>query len=130
MLPANIVFSSGLYGSWPHSNLICSTVQLLARYNPNTGNRNPHLTCRAKGGTLCFWMTHNQSQSRLAQLDDAVSHDAHAPAFGIRSNGRYAQAPMLLVCIDEEPVVAVADREVDLGLEALDRLDSTVRERL
>lgn len=75
-------------------------------------------------------MTHNQSQSRLAQLDDAVSHDAHAPAFGIRSNGRYAQAPMLLVCIDEEPVVAVADREVDLGLEALDRLDSTVRERL
>lgn len=33
---------------------------------------------------------------------------------------------MLLVCIDAEPVVAVADREVDLGLEALDRLDSIV----
>jgi hypothetical protein len=65
-------------------------------------------------------MTHNQSQSRLVQLDDAVSHDAHAPAFGISSNSRYAQAPMLFVCVDAEPVMAVADLEVDLGLEALD----------
>jgi hypothetical protein len=37
---------------------------------------------------------------------------------------------MLLVCINAEPVVAVADLKVDLGLEALDRLDSTVGERL
>ena len=37
---------------------------------------------------------------------------------------------MLLICVDAEPVVAVADLEVELGLEALDRLDSTVGERL
>lgn len=75
-------------------------------------------------------MTKDQGHSVLVQLDDAVGYDADGAALGISSYGRYTQAAVLLISVDAKPVVAVGELEVGLGLEALDRFDNAVGERL
>lgn len=67
------------------------------------------LTSKPEGATLGIRITENEGHSVFVEVHDTVGDDADGAAIGVGGDGRYAEATVLLVGVDAEPVVAVCE---------------------
>lgn len=78
------------------------------------------LTSEPKRVSLGIGVTQNQGHGVFIQLGDAVGDEADGTALIVGGNGRDAEAAVLLVGVDAEPIMAVGQLEVELGLKVAD----------
>ena len=90
----------------------------------------PSLTSEAEGVVLGIWVAHDKRHDGLVQRSETVEDETNGAVLGVSGNGLDSETAVRLFSVDAEPVDAIIDFELHLGLKVADGLESAVRERL